>query len=303
MAVRQAAELEMSASYSGNAENASIEELEVALDAAASEASNGCLAFIGGHDEQVRQGDEDSAASTDALRSIEGTDIPLPPQRQPALLTFQKSHSQWFVRITMGLVALLHAKHRVSFRACNLILFSFAKIFSGLGVLSALDPMPQTLGSVLKRLDLEDRFRLYPICASCHRIFQIGIPISSVCPDCSQPLFKPVSSSLFQRLTGKPVPPLSPNAAAPIQTLSSLLVDFLARPEIESNINGWRTQEHKIGHYADISDGTVWRTLRGPDSKLFFSPTDNQPTISELRIGVTLAFDWYGNEMLSLRSS
>lgn len=219
-------------------------------------------------------------------------DIPTLTPRRPALQIYEGSHSLWFVKLVLAFVALLHTRHNVSFRACNLLLFCLHNIFIGLGLLPLRDSMPLSLTTVFKRLDLGDRFVIYPTCASCHRIFQINIPKHSMCPSCKIALLKPLSSSLFRRLTGKKAPPPAPAFSAPIQPLSSLLVDFLSRPEVEPELAGWRTRAWRQDEYKDISDGDVWRTLHGQDTCLFFDPSDCETPKTELRLGVTMAFDW-----------
>ncbi|KAG1888361.1 hypothetical protein F4604DRAFT_1916278 [Suillus subluteus] len=60
---------------------------------------------------------------------------------------YQNSHSEWFTRLIMILVAVLHAKHRVSFCACALILFTINTILLGLRVLDATNPIPVVTAS------------------------------------------------------------------------------------------------------------------------------------------------------------
>ncbi|KAG2742653.1 hypothetical protein P692DRAFT_20879248 [Suillus brevipes Sb2] len=203
---------------------------------------------------------------------------------------YQNSHSEWFARLVMILVAVLHAKHHVSFRACALILFTINTILLGLRVLDATNPIPVTLHTIINRFDLQDRFTIYPICAGCHRIFSTDTPINALCPDCDSRLFKPISNRLFRRLTGQQSQRPPPACAVPIQLPSSLLADFLARGENEQACTSWKSRLTVPSELKDISDGEVWKTIQGPDQKPFFSdPDDNE----ELRIGVTMSLDWY----------
>lgn len=203
---------------------------------------------------------------------------------------YQNSHSEWFARLVMILVAVLHAKHRVSFRACALILFTINTILLGLRVLDATNPIPVTLHTIINRFDLQDRFTIYPICAGCHRIFSTDTPINALCPDCDSRLFKPISNRLFRRLTGQQSQRPPPACAVPIQLPSSLLADFLARGENEQACTSWKSRLTVPGELKDISDGEVWKTIQGPDQKPFFSDPDDD---EELRIGVTMSLDWY----------
>ncbi|KAH7923260.1 hypothetical protein BV22DRAFT_965875, partial [Leucogyrophana mollusca] len=217
-------------------------------------------------------------------------DAPLDPSR-----IYQESHPEWFGRAIITLIAILHAKHRVSFRACALILFSLNTILITLGVLHPLNPLPITLNTVIHRLDLHDRFTVYPICQSCHRIFPIDTSISAMCPDCDTRLFKPVSNRLFRRLTGRSAQRPPPVCAAPSQLPSSILAEFLARGDNELACDSWKTRTRTPGELKDISDGEIWQTIQGPDQKPFFSSTDDT---GELRIGVTMSIDWYRAENL-----
>ena len=133
--------------------------------------------------------------------------------------------------------------------------------------------------------------RLHPVCGLCHRIFQVNIPTDSRCSRCQTALFRSPSSSLFRRLVSKKLP--SPVVSAPIQTLSSALVDFLSQPGIIEELDGWRKRTYTPGVYTDICDGNVWRTALGPDGKPFFDPEDEDTPKHEVRIGVTMSFDWY----------
>ena len=217
------------------------------------------------------------------------TDIPIKQPRRSPLKAYDESHSNAFIRVLIILVALLHTKHHVPFRACNFILFSLGTVLLSMGFITTDMAIPQSLQTVLKRLNLEDRFTVFPICARCHRIFRTDISPDSLCPDCKLSLFKPVHQSVFRRLTGSMPPPPPPSASAPIQTLSSVLTDFFSRPGMENELDGWRRTEHKEGEYKDICDGDVWRTSIGPDGKPFF----DRSVEHEIRLGVTMSFDWY----------
>ncbi|KAG2113236.1 hypothetical protein DEU56DRAFT_749141 [Suillus clintonianus] len=212
-------------------------------------------------------------------------EAPLDPRQ-----VYQDAHPDWFGRIIIILVAILHAKHRVSFRACALILHCVTIILLSLGILHPTQPLPTTLNTVIHRLDLHDRFTIYPVCGHCHRIFPTDIPTNALCPDCDSRLFKPVSDRLFRMVTGRKAQRPPPVCAAPIQVPSSLLADFLARGGNKAACESWKSRTVKPGELHDISDGAVWRTIQGPDETPFFSGME---TSQELRIGVTMSLDWY----------
>ncbi|TDL19286.1 hypothetical protein BD410DRAFT_443930 [Rickenella mellea] len=186
-----------------------------------------------------------------------------------------------------------HLGHHVSFRACNILLFCLNAIFLFLNLITIDNQMPVNLGTVLKKLELGDRFVVYPICHLCHRIFRPDIPTTAVCPDCDSALFKVSSSTVFERIKRRPAPAPTPVCAAPIQVLSSLLVDFLSQPRNEDALEEWKTRTHEPGKYKDIMDGNIWRSMKCPDGSLFFDPSDDS---GELRLGVTLSLDWFGRK-------
>ena len=89
-----------------------------------------------------------------------------------------------------------------------------------------------------------------------------------------------------------PAPAPVPELCAPIQPLSSLLVEFLSRPGMEEVVEKyWKTRpKSPAGQRSDIMDGDLWKSLEGPDGKLFFDAEGDKS--GELRIGVTLGIDW-----------
>jgi hypothetical protein len=125
------------------------------------------------------------------------------PAPRPLCNIYLESHQTWWARIIISLVAFLHTKHRLSFRGCALILFSLNAIFTTLGLLPDNQTLPVTLNTVIHRLDLDDRFTIYPVCKNCHRVFPIDIAIDALCPDCTTRLFKPISDGVFRRITGR----------------------------------------------------------------------------------------------------
>ena len=221
---------------------------------------------------------------------------PLPP-RLPAHETYVGSHSKWFVRAVLLLTAFLHAKHHVTFRACAVLLFCLRLIFISLGLIAKDDDMPITLNTVLKRLDLQDRFTILPACSQCHRLFQPIIPGNSRCPVCDIPLFNPPPPAIFQAIRGASKP--SPKLSIPFSPLSSLLVDFLAQPGIEDAVEQWRTDEPSPpGEYKRVMDGRVWKEIQDHNKAPFFAE-DSLTEDGELRIGVNISLDWFDHFHMS----
>lgn len=202
----------------------------------------------------------------------------------------------------MVLVVLLHTHHHVSFRTCDLILFCLKTIFVALGFIKPRDSMPVTLTTALGRLDITDRFTTMAVCPECRTFTPAVIDpfeaSKAKCKMCKQGLYPKRNSpgypsSLFEgtaRLVLRYKPKKAvPLLSAPFRAFSEALVDFLARAGIEEECEVWKTTPRKPGFYKEIMDGRVWKTLRGPDGKLFFSMDDQR----ELRIGVTIGLDWY----------
>ncbi|KAG0692849.1 hypothetical protein DFH29DRAFT_817045 [Suillus ampliporus] len=217
-----------------------------------------------------------------------------PPPR-PLRDIYQGCHKIWWARVIITLVAFLHTKHRLSFRGCSLLLFCLNTIFMTLALLLSTQNLPLTLNTVIHRLDLGDRFMIHPVCKNCHRIFSTDIPIDSSCPDCKTKLFKPVSDGIFQRITDRRPKCPPPVCAAPIHLPSSLLVDFLARAEIEKACDSWKQQARVPGKINDISEGRIWSSLKDKEGNLFFS---KDSASEELHLRITLSLDWYRAENL-----
>ncbi|TFK52675.1 hypothetical protein OE88DRAFT_1432562 [Heliocybe sulcata] len=223
----------------------------------------------------------------DELRSdeedIDGVDampvgaIDILEARRPAIHTYGDSHTHWFVRMVLILVSFLHIKYHVTFRACSLILWTMRTIFVALGHLAQNDRMPTTLTTVIQTLDFGDRFEIYPSCPVCHELFSPTTVPGSVCPDCSVGLFKKKNmiASIYEKITGRSLPPPLPEVAVPVSPLSNLLVDFLGDGDKETLCEEWLDHEPQAG--------------RG---NLFFSRA-SLTWEEELRIGVTFSLDWF----------
>jgi hypothetical protein len=73
----------------------------------------------------------------------------------------------------------------------------------------------------------------------------------------------------YRRITGRRPKRPPPVCAAPIQVPSSLLVDFLARADVEKGCDSWKQRTRIPGKIDDISEGRIWTSLNGCDGKPF----------------------------------
>jgi DNA-directed RNA polymerase subunit RPC12/RpoP len=229
---------------------------------------------------------------------VTSPDLLAPPSEFPIgacgkspLETYKDAHPSWFVRVILLLVAVLHTKHHVTFRACGLILFVLSVIFSHLSLTSAHDAIPHTLDTVLIWLNLQDRFTSCPACVICQQTFRSTTPHGSRCPQCNEDIFIKNSPTLFQRLTGKRPPPPPPRLSVPIRTLSALLTDAFAHGPLEDQVLEWMSYPSRSGHYNGFMDGRVAQELKDHAGNLFFDR--NSLDADEIRLGVTWSVDWY----------
>jgi hypothetical protein len=211
---------------------------------------------------------------------------PIPAPRQP-IDAYNSSHSLWFVRVVMLLVAVLHTRHHLSFRGCSLILSCLSVIFLALQVIPVSNRMPISFPTVLHKLDLNDCFITHPICHSCHAIFTPDVDKKMSC--CGQRIFSDPDETYFERMLGRPLPPPTPITSAPVQLLSGALPDFLNRGSNEKSCEFWKRDKVRPGKRTEIWHGDVWGSIKGCDRRPFF---EAQETSDELRLGVTLSLDW-----------
>ncbi|EIW53620.1 uncharacterized protein TRAVEDRAFT_52738 [Trametes versicolor FP-101664 SS1] len=220
-------------------------------------------------------------------------DLPaLPPSLSPRVV-FERSHPLWYVRVILLLVAYLHTHHHVTFRASDLTLSMLRAIFVALGMLDSRDPMPRTLTTTFKRLDLTDKFHILIECSSCRRLFRPDIANKKLhCFVCNTPLFTTPSCALalLIRVLRMDAPIPIPRTIAPLCLLSSAIAYLMNQPGIETYWEAWTTRPAPPpGEYRSIHDGSRWKILVGPDGKPFFGPDIN----GELRVPVILHVDWF----------
>jgi hypothetical protein len=220
-----------------------------------------------------------------------------------------ESRQNPYVLCATLLVAFLHTRHRVSFRAYSLILIALGLIFSTLpGITLGGDKLPRHLRMVFSRLDLTDRFKSHPVCYICHKIFDPSIDSNTLCPDCECEIFRPRTRSLFRRLFQSVLEPTvagdsdsetesarsgsgrRPHVVAPIQVLSEGLRHLFSRPGMVSAVTSWKARQRSPDELRSIQNEKVWNTIKGPDNKQFFFEGDSE---KEIRLGVTFSLDWY----------
>ncbi|GBE84457.1 hypothetical protein SCP_0604360 [Sparassis crispa] len=217
---------------------------------------------------------------------------------------YLESHPKWFVRAILMVVGILHTKYHVTFRASSLILYAIRAIFIALRLLNKDDSMPATLTTLLKRLDLKDRFHVLPVCKACKSLFEPTINRKSACPKCGEKLFPPSEHAAvreLRRLLGRDPPKPPPILAAPYAPLSAEIADFLSHPGMDKEVVAWETEPSLPGRYSRIMDGDVWKTLPGPDKKPFFSKDESR--LPEIRIGVSMSLDWFSCSRTSFAPS
>lgn len=205
-----------------------------------------------------------------------------------------------YIRCILLLIAFLHTRHHVSFRACALILITLNFLFSKIpGDLLDGQDIPRSLTTIFSRLELSDKFKVHPICYLCHRIFDFD-NIHNLCPDCQEGLYRPATQHLFQRLfdpeqLGDEHDNLAfnfertPHLVAPIHVLSVGLREFFGRPGMIPAVNAWKKRPTVPGELNSMQDAQVWQTIKGPDETSFFFGNNAD---KEIRLGVTLSLDW-----------
>lgn len=255
------------------------------------------------------QFDEEQPDGQDNSRRSPENDPPPSPPSQPLIIKPQKnpvtvylaSHHLWFVRVTLVVVVLLHFSYHLPFAACDLALFLFYLILKGLKLASKRDSVPITLTTAIRRLNLQDRFKILPVCPApaCHHVFlddlQDIINNDYRCTQCDEQVFDAASDTLveevlelFLRRKVKTTKPPVPKLVVAYRPISELVAEFLEREGMVDKMDEWRYKPRSEDVLGDIMDGRIWKELQGNDSKPFFG--DHCP--DELRIGITVNLDW-----------
>ncbi|KAJ6629617.1 hypothetical protein B0H10DRAFT_1292762 [Mycena sp. CBHHK59/15] len=244
------------------------------------------------------------------------SDVPAAPvvQDRRKITARDHLHPHWYIRCIMYLVAFLHTRHRVTFRAAGVILICVGLIFSLLfGDLVGALAMPRTLKTVFARFEMKDRFVVNPICFQCHVIFESDIQPPTFCPKCDEDVFgaperddendwentdsdpgetpsSPTSSKRKRK----------PNMVSPIQLLSSGLQDFFNRPGMVDAVEAWRKRPSADGELKSMQDGEVWKTLKDAQGRSFFFGAHSE---EEIRLGVSFSLDWFNRSKSSFAPS
>jgi hypothetical protein len=189
------------------------------------------------------------------------------------------------------LIAWLHLQFHLPFRACNAALTVFGLIIRAFGV--AVDPpVLSTLSAVLSTMQLEPEFQVLPVCPNCLEVYPLQADGPTICSRCNSFIYKATPTNAPRNANNPPTPLLR----FPYKTIESQLIDILAVPGVEAELDKWRTQTRTPGKYSDIFDGDIPKNLKGHDGLPFFRNTinavENGPD-GELRIGLTLGVDWY----------
>jgi hypothetical protein len=224
-----------------------------------------------------------------------------PPRRSTEAI-YNSSHSNVFVRLIILTIAFLHLQFHLPFAACDILLYVLATLLPMFHVLPEGESMPTTLKTVLKRLDLKDRFNVYPSCKGCHKIFVEVVEQTDTftCPTCHTHIFSSPDPSLVNNLLEslnyrKPKQiKATPKQVVVFRPLSDLVVDFLQRDGAVAKMDAWRFKDRSDPDLMrDMMDGRIWNGILGPDGRPFFGDEGKE----EIRIGVTVNLDWCASNL------
>ncbi|TFY53003.1 hypothetical protein EVJ58_g9693 [Rhodofomes roseus] len=225
------------------------------------------------------------------------------PQSAAELLT--ESSNLWFWQLIMLLGGWLHLHYHLPHRGVALMLQVLHLIFVTVGLVKPEDRAPVTLRTTFSRLALEDNFQIRAMCPQCARLFPTDAASDSVCTKCKIPLFKEREDILGAAQKSRSSAARKPVKQVPLSVLSAQLVDLV--PRLETSLERWRAMPPPPpGVLRCVQDGEIWQTLPGPpgdSDKPFFYNGPDRANASELRIGVTLAFDGFSYKKSTISSS
>ncbi|KAH9917859.1 hypothetical protein B0H21DRAFT_827671 [Amylocystis lapponica] len=228
---------------------------------------------------------EEHHHAPDAARAPPSIPIDMPP---PARNLLDDSSDVWYWRALMLLCIWLHLHYHTPYRACTLILQVIRFIFVTLGLLTSDSDALVTLHTAMQRLQLRDNFEVKAMCIACSRLYDNNPEGNPLCSTCKTPLFKSTVVSKQPEAAQNAVPPSDNPTKVPSRANAKTAV-----PQLQTPYSILSTQ---LPDY----DGNLWKTLPGPDGKLFFDNRPDREDPSELRIGVTLGFDGYQSRNLIL---
>ncbi|KAK7016513.1 hypothetical protein R3P38DRAFT_2636232 [Favolaschia claudopus] len=212
-----------------------------------------------------------------------------------ALTARDHFHPRWYIRCVMYLVAFLHTKHRVTFRAAALILVCAAFLFTCF-VGNMVDPIkvPETLKTVFSRFEIKDNFVVNPTCFRCHYVLEPDVASDTFCPECNAEVF----GAAWQTADNPArVQKRKPQLVSPVQLLSEGLKDFFRRPGMVAAVNSWKHRTVVEGELKCMQDAAVWKTIKDANGhSFFFGPGVDK----EIRLGVSFSLDWYAVQQILL---
>ncbi|KAK6977132.1 hypothetical protein R3P38DRAFT_3218108 [Favolaschia claudopus] len=89
--------------------------------------------------------------------------VPVPPTARVTPAVSDRQPNAYILSVTI-LVAFLHTRHHVSFRACALILLVLNLLLRAVpGEILGKEKLPGSLQTVFSRLSISDRFKIYPV--------------------------------------------------------------------------------------------------------------------------------------------
>jgi hypothetical protein len=202
----------------------------------------------------------------------------------------------------MYMVAFLHTKHRVTFRAAALILICLSFIFSALvGDFTGAIATPRTLKTVFAKFNIKDNFVVHPVCFHCHFIFEPNTE-PEFCPDCDEEVlsgpdqnednsWENADTEADEHRSNPPrAKKRKPYMVAPIQLLSTGLREFFKRPGMVSAVESWRSRPRVDGELHSMQDADVWSSMKDAEGQQFFFGPHSE---KEIRVGVSYSLDWY----------
>ncbi|KZV63255.1 hypothetical protein PENSPDRAFT_758090 [Peniophora sp. CONT] len=217
------------------------------------------------------------------------------------------AHPVEFVRVIMVLVAYLNVRWHLPHSAAAVLLFALRSIFVSTGLLTADDPMPVTLNTTYKRLNIRDEFHILVSCSKCSALYPPASDpaVPKKCTACGNSLWRehagdapsdsenevPILDTVINAIQrfGR-ARRSTPQQVAPCRLLSDMLVElFREHPELFEQVEAWKDQTRTDGVLNSIQDGEVWKTIRSKDGKVFFDVNLK----GEIRLGVTVALDWF----------
>lgn len=207
--------------------------------------------------------------------------------QRPRTGSYSDAHPLWFIRVFHALALVLHARHRVSVAALNLLLFTVRLVFVTLGVLDPTSSVNdfRSFATVLSRVDMKvDHFVKYPLCVRCHHLAPPESAPDYVCPKCDLALFW--NRTRANRLLNRP---LRARKRVGIASLSEQIASVLYDDTVQQALEKQESQQRRAGVYRNCYDGKVMQNLRGVDGRRFFGPGPREK--NELRIAMTLSID------------